>query len=186
MRGSVMKPHTISLESVPDEPLRVEAELPVSVAAIDREPLLALLPLRLAGELSRIEGGYALTARLAYDGQLECSRCLSPYPFREDEEFTLLLNPRPSVSAPGAAKEVELAPADLDTQYYDPAQPIVELIPIAEERVQMALPMKPLCRTDCRGLCPTCGKDLNLGSCACVRDTVDPRWEALRGLREKV
>ena len=187
MRGSVMKPHTVSLESVLGEPLRVEAELPVSVVAIDREPLIALSPLRLAGELSRIEGGYALTARLAYDGQLECSRCLSPYPFQEDEEFTLLLTPRPvSAGAPKDAKEVELLPADLDTQFYDPAQPVVELVPIAEERVQMALPMKPLCRADCRGLCSTCGKDLNLGSCACVRDTVDPRWDALRGLREKV
>jgi uncharacterized protein len=186
MRGSVMKPHTVSLEPVLDEPLPVEAELPVSVAAIDREPLLALSPLRLVGEVSRIDGGYALAARLAYDGQLECSRCLSPYPFREDEEFTLLLTPRPGPSGATASKDVELAPADLDTQYYDPAQPIVELLPIAEERVQMALPMKPLCRADCRGLCPTCGNDLNLGSCACVRDAVDPRWEALRGLREKV
>ncbi len=184
MRGSVMKPHTVSLESVSDEPVRVEAELPVTVAAVDREPLLALSPLLLAGEVSRIEGGYALTARLAYDGQLECSRCLTPYPFREEEEFTLLLTPRPSAS--GAPKEIELAPADLDTQYYDPAQPVVELLPIAEERVQMALPMKPLCRADCRGLCPSCGNDLNLGSCACARDTVDPRWEALRSLREKV
>ncbi|HEY4231459.1 MAG TPA: DUF177 domain-containing protein [Thermoanaerobaculia bacterium] len=179
-----MKPLTVSLESVPDEPLPVEAELSVSVAAIDREPLLALSPLHLAGEVSRIDGGYTLAARLAYDGQLECSRCLSPYSFREDQEFTLLLTPRPIPA--GAPKEVELAPADLDTQYYDPAQPAVELLPIAEERVQMALPMKPLCRADCLGLCPTCGKDLNLGSCACVRDTVDPRWEALRGLREKV
>jgi uncharacterized protein len=182
MRGSVMKPHTLSLESVLDEPLRVEAELPVSVAAIDREPLLSLSPLRLTGELSRIDGGYTLGARLAYDGQLECSRCLATYPFQEDETFTLLLAPRPS----GARKDVELAPADLDTQYYDPSQPLVELVPIAEERVQMALPMKPLCRADCRGLCSTCGKDLNLGPCACKRDTVDPRWEALRGLREKV
>src|SRR5262245_36537710 len=184
MRGSVMKPHTLSLESVLDEPLRVEAELPVSVAAIDREPLLALSPLRLTGELSRIEGGYALAARLAYEGQLECSRCLAPYPFQEDEAFTLLLAPRPAPS--GAAKDVELAPADLDTQDYDPNQARVWLPPIADDRVQMALPMKPLCRPDCRGLCPTCGKDLNLGACACKRDTVDPRWEALRGLREKV
>lgn len=184
MRGSVMKPQTISLESVLGEPLRVEAELPVTVAAIDREPLVSLSPIRLAGELSRIDGGYALSARIAYDGALECSRCLAPYPFAEDEEFTLLLYPRPS--APGAENEIELGPADLDTQYYDPHQPVIEFSPIAEERVQMALPMKPLCRADCRGLCPTCGKDLNLGPCACVRDAVDPRWEALRGLREKV
>jgi uncharacterized protein len=184
MRGSVMKPNTVSLESVLGEPLQVEAELPVAVRAIDREPLVSLSPLRLAGEIARIEGGYALTARLAYDGELECSRCLATYPFREEDEFTLLLYPR--LSVPGDPAEVELARSDLDTQFYDPHQPLIELSPIAEERVQMALPMKPLCRADCRGLCPTCGKDLNLGPCACARDAVDPRWEALRGLREKV
>lgn len=175
-----MKPNSISLESVLGEPLRLESELTVGVAAIDREPLLALSPLRLSGEISRIEGGYALAARLTYDGQLECSRCLTAYPFHEDEEFLLVLYPRQS--QPGA--DVELERGDLDSQYFD--QPVIELSPIAEERVQMALPMKPLCRPDCRGLCPACGNDLNLGSCACARDTVDPRWEALRALKEKV
>ena len=176
-----MKPNSISLESVLGEPLRLESELSFSVAAIDREPLLALSPLRLSGEISRIEGGYALAARLTYDGQLECSRCLAAYPFREDEEFSLVLYPRQR-RQPGA--DVELERGDLDSQYFD--QPVIELLPIAQERVQMALPMKPLCRPDCRGLCPACGNDLNLGSCACARDTVDPRWEALRALKEKV
>ena len=179
MRGSVMKSDTVSLESVPAQPLRVEAELPVPAAKIDREPLLALSPLKLEGEVSRIEGGYALAARLSYDGQLECSRCLAPYAFREDDEFTLVLYPRVG----SLEADVELAKGDLDTQYYD--EPVIALSPIVEERVQMALPMKPLCRPDCRSLCPTCGNDLNLGPCACVRDAVDPRWEALRGLREK-
>ena len=179
MRGSVMTPDTVSLESVANQPLRVEAELPVPVAKIDREPLLALSPLKLEGELSRIEGGYALTARLSYDGQLECSRCLAPYAFQEDDEFTLVLYPR----AGALEADVELAKGDLDTQFYD--QPVIALSPIVEERVQMALPMKPLCRPDCRGLCATCGNDLNLGPCACVHDAVDPRWEALRGLGEK-
>lgn len=180
MRGSIMKPDAVSLESVLDEPYRIETELPVRAAALDREPLLSLSPLRLSGELSRVEGGYALSARLSYGGQLECSRCLAAYPFEQEEDFTLVLYPRPARTG----GDVELARGDLDLQYYD--EPVIELSPIAEERVQMALPMKPLCRPDCRGLCPTCGSDLNLGACGCVRDAVDPRWEALRSLREKV
>lgn len=180
MRGSIMKANSISLESVAQEPLRVESELPVSLTAIDREPLLAISPLKMSGEVTRIEGGYALSARLVYEGQLECSRCLAAYPFREEDEFHLVLYPRQS--QPGV--DVELERGDLDTQYFD--QPVVELSPIAQERVQMALPMKPLCRVDCRGLCPSCGNDLNLGSCGCARDAADPRWEALRALKEKV
>jgi uncharacterized protein len=181
MRGSTMKhPDSLSLESVSDEPLGFACELSIPVSAIDREPLVGLSPLRLSGEVRRIEGGYALDAQLVYEGQLECSRCLAAYPFREDEAFTLVLYPR----AEQPAADVELGKGDFDTVYY--SEPLVPLSPIAEERVQMALPMKPLCKPDCRGLCVTCGNDLNQRECACARETIDPRWEALKALKEKV
>jgi uncharacterized protein len=171
---------SLSLDSVLDEPVRFGGELDVPVAAIDREPLLSLAPLKISGEVRRIEGGYTLDAELVYSGELECSRCLTAYPFQEDEVFSLVLYPRSSVPA----AELELTRSDLDVLYY--ADPVVPLAPIAEERVQMALPMKPLCKPDCRGLCPTCGKDRNLGACACAPESIDPRWEALRALKEKV
>ena len=141
---------------------------------------LAISPVEISGEVLRIEGGYALSARLVYEGELECSRCLAAYPFREDETFSLVLYPR----RPAAQGEVELGKDDLDAMSYD--DPVVPLAPIAEERVQMALPMKPLCRPDCKGLCVTCGKDLNQGPCGCAHEAADPRWEALRALKEKV
>ena len=171
---------SLILDSVADEPARFGGELAVPVGAIDREPLLSLSPLRLSGQVRRIEGGFALDAELVYSGELECSRCLAGYPFREDEAFSLVLYPR----SRAPRSEVELSRGDLDILYYDDS--VVPLSPIAEERVQMALPMKPLCKPDCRGLCPACGKDLNLGACACARETIDPRWEALKALKEKV
>ena len=130
--------------------------------------------------MRRIEGGYSLEAELVYSGELECSRCLAPYPFQEDEVFSLVLYPRAGASS----EDVELASKDLDILYY--TEPVVPLAPIAEERVQMLLPMKPLCKPDCLGLCPTCGSDRNLAACACAPDTIDPRWEALKALKEKV
>jgi len=179
MRGSIMKPGSISLDAVQDEPLKFAAPLSVGVAAFDREPLVAISPLEITGEVSRIDGGFTMTARLAYDGQLECSRCLAAYPFREDETFSMVLYPR----RPVAADEVELVRDDLDALFYD--DPMIPLAPIAEERVQMALPMKPLCRPDCKGLCAECGKDLNQGPCGCAHESVDPRWEALKALKEE-
>ncbi len=179
MRGSIMKPATLSLDAVLDEPLRFAEVLSVPASSFDREPLLSITPLELSGEVARVEGGYALSGQLVYGGELECSRCLSAYPFREDEAFSLLLYPR----RPAAGEEIELAPEELDAVFYD--EPVIALSPIAEERVQMALPMKPLCRPDCKGLCVECGKDLNLGPCGCAHESVDPRWEALRGLKEE-
>src|SRR5215475_2197939 len=180
MRGSIMKPGAVSLDAIQDEPLSFAAPLHLGVAAFDREPLKAISPLEISGEVSRIDGGYALSARLVYEGELECSRCLASYPFREDETFSLVLYPRRAA----AADEVELAKDDLDALFY--VDPVIPLAPIAEERVQMALPMKPLCRPDCKGLCAECGKDLNQGPCGCAHEAFDPRWEALRALKEKV
>jgi uncharacterized protein len=180
MRGSIMKPAVLSLDAVLDEPLRFAEVLSVPASALDREPLLSITPLELSGEVARIDGGYALSGQLVYGGELECSRCLSPYPFREDETFSLLLYPR----RPPTGEETELVREELDALYYD--DPVIALSPIAEERVHMALPMKPLCRPDCKGLCAGCGKDLNLGPCGSVHESDDPRWEALKALREKV
>jgi uncharacterized protein len=181
MRGSIMNPASVSLDAVLDEPLRFAAPLQLGVAALDREPLVAISPLEMSGEVMRIEGGYALTARLVYDGELECSRCLAAYPFHEEDAFSLVLYPR---KPEARGEEVELAREDLDALFFD--DPVVPLAPIAEERVQMALPMKPLCRPDCKGLCVGCGKDLNQGPCGCSHEAADPRWEALRALKEKV
>src|SRR5215510_942906 len=168
MRGSIMKPATLSLDAVLDEPLRFAEALSVPASAFDREPLVSITPLELSGEVSRIDGGYALDGHLVYGGELECSRCLAAYQFREDEAFSLVLYPR----RPASGEETELAREELDALYYD--EPVVALAPIAEERVQMALPMKPLCRPDCRGLCAECVKDLNLGPCGCAHESVDP------------
>ena len=52
------------------------------------------------------------------------------------------------------------------------------------EQFYLALPMKPLCRESCRGLCPECGTNLNTGTCSCVREWTDPRLDGLRALRD--
>jgi uncharacterized protein len=174
-----MKPlHALSLDAVLDEPVPFAFDLPFSAATLDREPLLEVTPARLEGQVSRIESGFALEARLSWGGRLECSRCLVSYPFQNDEEFSLLLRKRPA-----PAGESRLLQGDeLHEYFYD--DPVVSVVPIAEERIQMAVPMKPLCREDCRGLCPRCGQDLNVTACGCVVETSDPRWEALRVLKK--
>lgn len=179
MNGSAMKTeNAISLERVVDEPLAFDFDLSFSARALDREPLLAISPVRFEGDVARVEGGYVLDAHLTYGGQLECSRCLASYPFEEDENVSLLLSKRPAPSS----EEVVLREEDLDLWFYD--DPEVAIAPIVEERIQIAVPMKPLCREDCRGLCPGCGQDLNEGTCGCTAQPIDPRWEALRQLKK--
>jgi DUF177 domain-containing protein len=134
------RPDTISLESIVDEPVRFAFELPLPAESLDREPLVALSPVRFTGEVSKIEGGYSLDGDISYRGELECSRCLNPYPFEEKEHFSLTLYPR-TAAVPG---ERALEKSDLDAYFYEDSS--VAVAPIVEERIQLAVPMKPLCR----------------------------------------
>ena len=60
----------------------------------------------------------------------------------------------------------------------------VDLEPMTREAVMLDLPLAPLCRSDCAGLCPECGADRNEVSCQCTTDLGDPRWAALDVLKE--
>ena len=171
-------PDTISLEAAKTTPVSFDVELAFPLEALDREPFVELSPVRFSGDVTPIEGGYSLDGRLSYQGALECSRCLVPYPFSTDERFSLVLYPHEK----GASPERELGRDELDVSFYD--DPDVPVRPIVEERIQMAVPMKPLCREDCRGLCPTCGADRNRGDCGCQTETKDLRWEALSKLKK--
>ncbi len=73
---------------------------------------------------------------------------------------------------------------DLDSEYLEGQ--ILDAGAVARDALLEALPATILCGDDCRGLCPLCGTDLNRASCECVVDTTDPRWEALRGLAERL
>ena len=60
---------------------------------------------------------------------------------------------------------------------------VFSLAGLVWEEFVLALPYKPLCRPDCKGLCPQCGTNLNNGPCACSSEHMDPRMAALRGLK---
>ena len=63
---------------------------------------------------------------------------------------------------------------------------ILETDPILIEQLQLNVPMKPLCRVDCKGLCPECGAELNAGACPCGETKVDPRWGTLAALKSRL
>lgn len=62
----------------------------------------------------------------------------------------------------------------------------VDLREIAREQILLNLPLKPVCRSDCKGLCPTCGVNRNRIECSCRPDEIDPRLEPLLALKKKM
>jgi uncharacterized protein len=110
--------------------------------------------------------------RIAATVPLQCSRCLEPLRVPVAAEVGLRLVPRPATT-----HDAELARDDLDVDFY--ANDQIDVARLVEAETTLAVPMKPLCREACRGLCPACGTNRNLGDCACAERPADPRWAAL-------
>jgi uncharacterized protein len=81
----------------------------------------------------------------------------------------------------GATAAGDLSVEDLSFGFYEREE--VDLAPLVRETMILALPTKPLCREDCRGLCPRCGANRNGGECGCRQEWSDPRLEVLRDLK---
>lgn len=105
-----------------------------------------------------------------------CGRCLERFPLDLTQDFSLVLTPATPLSG-----EIELAPGDLTQSFYEGTE--VDLTPLVYEQVLLALPTRPLCGEECRGLCPQCGINRNAGQCSCAAEAADPRWSALRNLK---
>jgi len=80
-------------------------------------------------------------------------------------------------------REREIQEDDLTTAFYENAE--IDLGQLMREQFYLSLPMKPLCRDDCKGLCATCGTNWNTDACDCKHEWDDPRLDALRELRTK-
>jgi uncharacterized protein len=79
----------------------------------------------------------------------------------------------------------KLPPPDESGAFTIDERHILDLTEAIRQYKVMALPMKPLCREECAGICPTCGKNLNEGPCDCPSDEADPRWAELLKLKNK-
>jgi uncharacterized protein len=137
-----------------------------------------LAPVELEADLRKDHEKIRLTGSLRTVLELECSRCLEGYTLPVDTTFDLLYLPAAEAPAQGGEREVE--EDDLDTAFYRDG--IIDLAGLVREQLYLALPMKPLCREDCRGLCPACGTNLNTSSCSCANEWEDPRLAPLRAL----
>jgi uncharacterized protein len=111
-----------------------------------------------------------------------CSRCVNPVKLPIDEKLHVTFMPVNEMPAEEADDEdgAEVPEDDLDLFPYDGEA--VDLEPLFREQFVLAVPFAPLCREDCKGLCPQCGIDRNTGTCECEAP-MDPRLAALKGLK---
>ena len=172
----------IRLDSARFEPFRWQERVVIPAEELDQLGLAAVAPVAVAGTLTFADPNYWLEMQLATQATVVCDRCLKPVEVPIEASVELMVE-RGADGRSGAG-ERELKHDDLGVVEVEGDS--FESAPLVREQLVLELPAKPLCRADCAGLCPRCGADLNLGACGCGDAAVDPRWEALGALRDKL
>jgi uncharacterized protein len=122
-----------------------------------------------------------LRGNLSAGLELSCARCLEPVVQNVTRDFELLYRP---LGTDAGRDELSVTDAEAEIGYYEGEGLLLE--DVLREQVLLALPLKVTCREDCKGLCPHCGKNLNQEQCSCAVPLEDPRWSALKEIRERL
>ena len=141
------------------------------------EEYAVVADVRLGLEIHKVREKLRLVGTLATTLELRCSRCLEAFPRPVDVSFDLVYLPQEQNRGEG---EIEVQADDLAAAFYRNDE--IDLGQLMREQFYLALPMKPLCREECRGLCPECGANLNVAACDCVHRWEDPRLAGLKTL----
>ena len=171
----------IWLDQVQDEPFNWDETQSIAPETLERPELQDLGPVHWRGQVVYADPGYFLRAHLSYEQSLICNRCLKPIVDHAESDVELMIL---AERHPETGGEHGLHEQDMGLMYVDGE--ILETDPILIEQLQLNIPMKPLCREDCQGLCPVCGADKNTGACSCVESSPDPRWAALAALKSRL
>lgn len=158
----------------------------VTPQELDRDEVAGVGPVSIE---ARVEKGntpdeYVVDGSAKFTADLNCSRCLEPYPFANASTFHVRFRPRPAGSGE-EEEEVEITgEEELDVEFYSERE--IPLRDLAVEQIQLSIPMKPLCDEKCLGLCPKCGANRSREGCTCEPSMIDDRWGALRGIRDEL
>jgi uncharacterized protein len=148
-------------------------DLPEQDVTVALAPAIELWLRRTTGREVRVKGNIAATV------EVPCDRCLVAFSVPVGVSFDLFYAP---IETLAPEEDVPLTEKDLDYGFY--RDNLLDVDALVREQIFLSLPFRRLCRSDCRGLCPQCGTDLNKEMCSCQADTVSSRWSALRDLKK--
>jgi uncharacterized protein len=131
------------------------------------------------GEVVLIRTDQGILAKGTLDAgvELTCSRCLSSF------DYPLALNIEEEYfPVTDVVSGASLSPPEEPGCFTIDEHHVIDLNEAIRQYALLAIPMKPLCRGNCAGLCPSCGHNLNQGPCDCLSREIDPRWSGLKNL----
>ncbi len=171
----------ISVKQLEQERLTFQEEFPAGTIDFRTREFRQVAPLRVQGTAELLGNEIRLAGRLSTRVEMTCARCLEPVTQEVAAGFDLVYRP---VSAISREEELSLRGEDLEVGFY--VGQGLFLADALAEQVHLVLPMKVVCREECRGLCPHCGANLNRERCRCSVRSVDPRLAPLARLRAEM
>ena len=136
-------------------------------------------PLEVRATAELVEGQIRISGSLHTRLELACARCLDTVVEEVSRDFDLYYRPMSTIAK---EEEVRLRQDDTEIGFFEGEG--LFLTDVLAEQVILSLPMKVICRSDCRGLCPHCGTNLNSEECRCETHAADPRMAPLARLKQ--
>jgi uncharacterized protein len=137
-------------------------------------------PLEVTATAELIDGQIRVAGEFETKIEMVCARCLEPVTEEVHRQFDLFYSPVPKGTKP---EEERLRDDEADIGFYEGEG--IFLADVLSEQVLLAVPMKAICRSDCRGLCSQCGVNLNHEECRCETHAADPRMAPLARLKQE-
>ncbi|MBF0558335.1 MAG: DUF177 domain-containing protein [Nitrospirae bacterium] len=165
----------ITISEIPEEGIDIELNESIALESAKMvSPLHAVLNIRTIGSEVLVSG------TLDGDVELQCSRCLNAYTVKVQAPVNIVYEPSNTLNKD---EHHRLKSDELDIGFYK--NDTLDTEDVLVEQLLLNMPMKPLCSTECKGICPECGADLNVTSCNCSVSEVDPRLKVLEQLLKR-
>jgi uncharacterized protein len=168
----------LDLKELAARKIRIQKSYPPGSMDFHSGEVHQVEPLEVRATAELVDGQIRIYGRLHTRLELVCARCLEVVTQEVSKGFDLYFRP---VSTVSKREEVHLKLDDTDMAFFQGDG--LFLADVLAEQVNLAIPMKAICRSDCRGLCPHCGVNLNSEECRCETRTADPRLAPLAHLK---
>ena len=178
-----MKQHVIDIADLGPDSRKVNGVFPAGSLDLDVFGVEQRRDVDWSGSISRQGGRVRLVGSLHTALNLACVRCLESSQVAVGREFDLVFEQRDDLKYERNA-DIELEEPDLRTAFLAGTE--LSLGDVMSEQLVLSLPMKPLCRTDCKGLCLECGQNLNIESCECSAPAANPAFDVLVELKQRM
>ncbi|HMK76745.1 MAG TPA: DUF177 domain-containing protein [Thermodesulfobacteriota bacterium] len=173
----------LKLDEIPEEGLDLKwkeekASLLAYLKGLSRIDFDFETPLQSEVKIRRVGRSVLMTGKVQTTLRLQCVRCLKEFSYPLSTTFELTLHP---LKEAPSEEETELGSEEMESSFFEGGE--IHLSEIACEQIFLEIPYQPVCQEGCKGLCPVCGKDLNISSCECVKEELTSGFSALKKLK---